>query len=67
MKEKKQELELSVLRADNNPKLNWVHKILDRATTDKITLEAQQSIEDDDNQMSWIVIDKVLLLYLCVF
>ena len=55
MKEKKQELELSVLRADVNPKLNWVHKILDRATTDKITAEAQQSIENDE-EMSWIVI-----------
>jgi len=55
MKEKKQELELSVLRADANPKLNWVHKILDRTTTDKITAEAQQSIENDE-EMSWIVI-----------
>ena len=55
MKEKKQELELSVLRSDENPKKNWVHKILDRATTDKITAEAQQAIEDDDNQMSWFI------------
>ena len=48
MKEKKQELELSVLRADNNPKLNWVHKILDRATTDKITADAQTAIDEDE-------------------
>ena len=66
MKEKKQELELSVLRADANPKLNWVHKILDRATTDKITAEAQQSIENDE-EMSWVVITNNLLLYLSVF
>ena len=48
MKEKKQELEISVLRADNNPKLNWVHKILDRATTDKITADAQTAIDEDE-------------------
>jgi hypothetical protein len=29
---------------------------LDRATTDKITAEAQQAIEDDDNQMSWFIL-----------
>ena len=63
MKEKKQELELSVLRADNNPKLNWVHRILDRETTDKITAEAQQSIENDDNQMSWVLLLLILFRY----
>jgi len=48
MKEKKQELELSIICEDTK----WVHKVLDRPTTDKITAEAQESIENEDNQMS---------------
>ena len=55
MKEKKQELELSIICEDTK----WVHKVLDRPTTDKITAEAQESIENEDNQMSWslVIID----------
>jgi 20S proteasome subunit alpha 7 len=36
MREKKMEIELSVLCKDTN----WSHKILDRATTDRMTVEA---------------------------
>eukprot|EP00352_Strombidinopsis_acuminata_P005842 CAMPEP_0176369504 /NCGR_PEP_ID=MMETSP0126-20121128/23334_1 /TAXON_ID=141414 ORGANISM="Strombidinopsis acuminatum, Strain SPMC142" /NCGR_SAMPLE_ID=MMETSP0126 /ASSEMBLY_ACC=CAM_ASM_000229 /LENGTH=250 /DNA_ID=CAMNT_0017728167 /DNA_START=31 /DNA_END=783 /DNA_ORIENTATION=- len=48
MKEKKQELELSVLsEATGN-----IHKILDRATTDRITSQALQEIDNEDVEMS---------------
>ena len=48
MKEKKQELELSVLSdATGN-----IHKILDRATTDAITAQAEQEIDNEDVEMS---------------
>ena len=48
MKEKKQELELSVLTQGNN----WVNKILDRQTTDALCATAQQEIENEDDQMN---------------
>ena len=47
MKEKKQELELSVLTEGNN----WVNKILDRPTTDALCQAALAEIENDDEAM----------------
>jgi len=48
MKEKKQELELSVLSEANG----WVNKILDRATADALCVAATAEIEADEDQMS---------------
>ena len=48
MKEKKQELELSVLTSGNN----WVNKILDRPTTDALCQAALAEIENDEDQMN---------------
>ena len=48
MKEKKQELELSILTQGNN----WVNKILDRATTDAICAAALVEIENEDDNMN---------------
>ena len=48
MKEKKQELELSVLTEGNG----WVNKVLDRQTTDALCAAALAEIEADDDQMS---------------
>lgn len=48
MKDKKMEIELSVLCKDTN----WSHKILDRATTDRMTAEALASIENEDEEMA---------------
>ena len=48
MKEKKQELELTVLTEGNN----WVHKILDRQTTDAYCQAALAEIENDDDNMN---------------
>ena len=48
MKEKKQELELSVLTEGNN----WVNKILDRATTDALCVSALAEIENEDDNMN---------------
>jgi hypothetical protein len=48
MKEKKQELELSVLCEGNN----WVNKILDRATTDALCQAALAEIENEDDNMN---------------
>ena len=47
MKEKKQELELSVLSEGNN----WVHKVLDRQTTDAMAAAALAEIENEDEAM----------------
>lgn len=47
MKEKKQELELSVLSEGNG----WVNKILDRQTTDQLCASALQDIENEEDQM----------------
>lgn len=48
MKEKKQELELSILTQGNN----WVNKILDRATTDALCAAALVEIENEDDNMN---------------
>lgn len=47
MREKKQELELTILSEETG----WVHKILDRATVDELTVTTKQQIEDDDGDM----------------
>ena len=44
MKEKKQELELSILSAETK----WTHKILDRATTNNLTASALNEMENED-------------------
>lgn len=46
MKDKKQELELSVLCEDTK----WVHKILDRQTTDQLTVAALAEIEQEEDE-----------------
>ncbi len=48
MREKKMEIELSVLCEGTN----WTHKILDRATTDRMTVEALEQIENEDEEMN---------------
>jgi 20S proteasome subunit alpha 7 len=48
MKEKKQELELSILSEGNN----WVNKILDRPTTDALCVAALAEIENEDENMN---------------
>ena len=48
MKEKKQELELSVLSEASG----WTNKVLDRATTDALCVAAQAEIEADEDNMS---------------
>ena len=42
MKEKKQELELSILQEVNG---KWQHKILDRPATDKLCADALEEID----------------------
>ena len=49
MKEKKQELELSILGADTK----YVHKILDRAITDQLCAAALAEIESEDMEINW--------------
>ena len=49
MKEKKQEIELSVLSQVNGA---WVHKILDRPATDALCTAALEEIENEDDQMN---------------
>ena len=41
------EIELSVLCADSG----WSHKIIDRVTADRLTVEAQEAIENEDEEM----------------
>jgi hypothetical protein len=48
MKEKKQELELSVL----SEQTEFVHKILSREVTDKITADSQAAIEAEGEEMN---------------
>jgi len=48
MKEKKQELEITILSEGNN----WVHKILDRPTTDALCQCALAEIENEDENMN---------------
>ena len=49
MKDKKQELELSVL----SEKTDFVHKILDREVADQMTAQALQEIEQEAEEMNW--------------
>jgi hypothetical protein len=48
MKEKKQELELSVL----SEATQFTHKILSRAVVDQMTADALQAMENEDADMS---------------
>lgn len=50
IREKKMELELSVICADSK----WTNRILDRPTTDRMTKEAQEAIENEDEEMAWV-------------
>jgi hypothetical protein len=43
MKEKKQELELSIISDDTN----FTHKIVDRAIVEQLTAQATKEIEDE--------------------
>lgn len=52
MKEKKQELELSILQEVNG---KWQHKILDRPATDKLCTDALAEIDQEDAEMTWSV------------
>ena len=45
MREKKMELELSVLAAETN----WQNKIIDRKTCDVMAAQALEEIENDDD------------------
>jgi len=48
MKEKKQELELSILTKETG----WVNKILDRKTTDALCAASLEEIENEDAEMN---------------
>jgi hypothetical protein len=48
MKEKKQELELSILSDETN----FTHKIIDRAIIDQLTAQAAKEIEDEQMDMA---------------
>jgi 20S proteasome subunit alpha 7 len=48
MKEKKQELEISVLSEENG----WKHTILDRSLVDQMTEQAAKEIEDEQMEMA---------------
>ena len=48
MREKKMEIELSVL-GDHT---NWQHKVIDRPTCDRLCREAQEAIENEDEEMN---------------
>ena len=50
IREKKMELEISVICADSK----WTNRILDRPTTDRMTKEAQEAIENEDEEMAWV-------------
>ena len=49
MKEKKQELEISVLSEQNG---KWQHKILERAVTDQLCADAVEAIDQEDQDMN---------------
>jgi hypothetical protein len=49
MREKKMEIELSVLTQTQNA---WSHRIIDRPTADRMTIEAQEAIENEDEEMN---------------
>jgi 20S proteasome subunit alpha 7 len=48
MREKKMEIELSVLGESTK----WAHKLIDRATCDRMTTEAQEAIDNEDDEMN---------------
>lgn len=48
MKEKKQELEISILSEDTN----YTHKVLDRAIVEQLTAQAAQEIENEQMEMA---------------
>lgn len=48
MKEKKQELELSIISEETN----FNHKILDRVFVDNLTVQAAQDIENEQMEMA---------------
>ena len=48
MREKKMEIALSVLCEENK----WTHRIIDRATADRMCTEAQEAIENEDDEMN---------------
>jgi 20S proteasome subunit alpha 7 len=48
MKEKKQELEISILSDETN----YTHKVLDRAIVDQLTAQAAQEIENEQMEMA---------------
>jgi 20S proteasome alpha/beta subunit len=48
MKEKKQELEISII----SDQTNFTHKILDRAVVDALTAHAAKEIEDEQMDMA---------------
>ena len=48
MKEKKQELEISILSDETN----CTHKVLDRAIVDHLTAQAAQEIENEQMEMA---------------
>jgi hypothetical protein len=47
-REKKMEIELSVLSESTQ----WQHKLIDRVTCDKMTVVAQEAIENEDDEMN---------------
>lgn len=51
-REKKMEIELSVLSESTQ----WQHKLIDRVTCDKMTVVAQEAIENEDDEMNWFVL-----------
>jgi hypothetical protein len=48
IREKKMELEVSVICSDSK----WTNRIIDRPTTDRLTKEAQEAIENEDEEMA---------------
>lgn len=42
------EIELSVLGESTK----WAHKLIDRATCDRMTTEAQEALENEDEEMN---------------
>lgn len=48
MRDKKMEIELSVLGEETK----WQHKVLDRATCDRMCAEALEAIENEDEEMN---------------
>lgn len=49
MKEKKQEIELSIL----SDATGYKHKILDRGFVDNLTQKVQEEIENEQMEMAW--------------